>query len=323
MFCWAAGLLTLLLAAPGMQDQDKPKPSTPREQWQALVTEFNAKRSEAIRGLQSTKGEEQQKLIRAYQELGKTFAARFYQLMEDHPQDAAAMEAAFWIIQNAAGSPEFDKAMEKVKKEIDTQPVKALVVRLNPIFGNVRVLELVYQRALKDEADPDAPELLGWIVARGAFYPVGQKAIDRLIEKHTDHPSLENASLVLARSASVNAEAALRKILEKANKPEIKAAAALGLGQMLAAKADRLGSKPEEAEKVASEAEKVFAMVIEDASAGAQRYKTLAEKELKVLRTIRVGKEAPEITGPDLDGKEFKLSDYRGKVVLLDFWGNW
>jgi cytochrome oxidase Cu insertion factor (SCO1/SenC/PrrC family) len=36
-----------------------------------------------------------------------------------------------------------------------------------------------------------------------------------------------------------------------------------------------------------------------------------------------VGKRAPEITGEDIDGKKFKLSDYRGKVVLLDFWGNW
>jgi cytochrome oxidase Cu insertion factor (SCO1/SenC/PrrC family) len=36
-----------------------------------------------------------------------------------------------------------------------------------------------------------------------------------------------------------------------------------------------------------------------------------------------VGKKAPEIKGEDLDGKAFKLSDYRGKVVLLDFWGFW
>ena len=32
---------------------------------------------------------------------------------------------------------------------------------------------------------------------------------------------------------------------------------------------------------------------------------------------------APEIEAPDLDGVKFKLSDYRGKVVLLDFWGYW
>jgi hypothetical protein len=36
-----------------------------------------------------------------------------------------------------------------------------------------------------------------------------------------------------------------------------------------------------------------------------------------------VGRLAPEIEGQDLDGVRFKLSDYRGKVVVLDFWGNW
>jgi thiol-disulfide isomerase/thioredoxin len=35
----------------------------------------------------------------------------------------------------------------------------------------------------------------------------------------------------------------------------------------------------------------------------------------------RIGQVAPEIDGEDLDGVRFKLSDYRGKVVLLDFWG--
>jgi peroxiredoxin len=31
-------------------------------------------------------------------------------------------------------------------------------------------------------------------------------------------------------------------------------------------------------------------------------------------------KNAQEIEGVDADGAHFKLSDYRGKVVLLDFW---
>ncbi len=38
---------------------------------------------------------------------------------------------------------------------------------------------------------------------------------------------------------------------------------------------------------------------------------------------LPAGSEAPEITGEDLEGVPFKLSDYRGKVVLLDFWGHW
>jgi nucleotide-binding universal stress UspA family protein len=38
---------------------------------------------------------------------------------------------------------------------------------------------------------------------------------------------------------------------------------------------------------------------------------------------LAVGKLAPEITGVDLNGKPMKLSDFRGKVVVLDFWGDW
>jgi C-terminal processing protease CtpA/Prc len=37
----------------------------------------------------------------------------------------------------------------------------------------------------------------------------------------------------------------------------------------------------------------------------------------------KVGEKAPEIQGEDVDGKQFKLSEYRGKVVLIDFWGDW
>lgn len=44
---------------------------------------------------------------------------------------------------------------------------------------------------------------------------------------------------------------------------------------------------------------------------------------LYLLEKLSIGKVAPEIEGEDLDGKAFKLSDYRGKVVVLDFWGNW
>ena len=38
---------------------------------------------------------------------------------------------------------------------------------------------------------------------------------------------------------------------------------------------------------------------------------------------FEIGNQAPEITGEDIDGVAFNLSDYRGKVVVLDFWGDW
>ncbi len=46
-------------------------------------------------------------------------------------------------------------------------------------------------------------------------------------------------------------------------------------------------------------------------------------KAIEIRSRVAVGKVAPDIAGPDIDGEEFKLSDYRGKVVMLDFWGDW
>ncbi len=48
-----------------------------------------------------------------------------------------------------------------------------------------------------------------------------------------------------------------------------------------------------------------------------------ASRAASELQNLTIGKVAPEIEGVDVDGKKFKLSDYRGKVVVLDFWGDW
>lgn len=49
----------------------------------------------------------------------------------------------------------------------------------------------------------------------------------------------------------------------------------------------------------------------------------IAEGELFAMRNLTLGKMAPEITGKDHEGNPFALSDYRGKVVVLTFSGNW
>ncbi|MEV3857530.1 TlpA disulfide reductase family protein [Streptomyces sp. NPDC050095] len=33
--------------------------------------------------------------------------------------------------------------------------------------------------------------------------------------------------------------------------------------------------------------------------------------------------DAPDLTGKDLEGKQLKLADYKGKVVVLNVWGSW
>ena len=40
-------------------------------------------------------------------------------------------------------------------------------------------------------------------------------------------------------------------------------------------------------------------------------------------QTVSEGQDAPEFSLPALDGSTLKLSDLRGKYVVLDFWGSW
>lgn len=54
-----------------------------------------------------------------------------------------------------------------------------------------------------------------------------------------------------------------------------------------------------------------------------RRYGDVAAGKLRAVNDLVIGKVAPEIEGKDLDGAAFKLSEYRGKIVVLDFWGNW
>jgi hypothetical protein len=49
----------------------------------------------------------------------------------------------------------------------------------------------------------------------------------------------------------------------------------------------------------------------------------VAEGAMFEVERLQIGMVAPDIKGADLQGVDFKLSDYRGKVVVIDFWGNW
>jgi peroxiredoxin len=50
---------------------------------------------------------------------------------------------------------------------------------------------------------------------------------------------------------------------------------------------------------------------------------TLQQQQQKAVASSWIGKEAPDFTLPDVNGKDVKLSSFRGKYVLVDFWASW
>ena len=78
--------------------------------------------------------------------------------------------------------------------------------------------------------------------------------------------------------------------------------------------------KTKDSKAIQAEQEKLYqAMVDKFADVESRRGKLgeIAERALFEIRNLSIGCTVPDIVAEDLDGTEFKLSDYRGKVTVF------
>jgi hypothetical protein len=113
----------------------------------------------------------------------------------------------------------------------------------------------------------------------------------------------------------------LRQVAEKAPHGALQGGALFALAQKLSDAEPAAGSAEEkELGALLEKLERDFAEVKDPRGSS---YGALAGAMIYERKHLQIGMAAPEIEAADLNGVSFKLSDYRGKVVLLDFWGNW
>jgi hypothetical protein len=180
--------------------------------------------------------------------------------------------------------------------------------------------------AEKYPKDPAAVDALVWVVTSVRQGPQVDKAMELLVKDHVDSPKLGTAAAMLVYFGSNQTEKWLQTILNKNPHKDVQAMACLSLGQYLKRRVGDPNVAAVERERLTREAEAYFERAAKDFP-GVKYYRRnvaeMAKGELFELRNLAIGKTAPEINGEDTEGKKFKLSDYRGKVVVLDFWGNW
>lgn len=346
----ARGVLLLLLAWPAARAQDKPKDEspTPKAQYDALMKEYQTAQQDFFTALRGAKTPQEQ-MKRMQEESPKIdkVLARFIELAEKHPKDPVAVDALTMvftgaIIRNAGKGPQ-EKALDLLLRDhVASDKLATVIPRLTT--GDKRgeaALRAILEKNPHKPVQAEAALALAQALQRKAEIARRRSAADAakaeaeaaaalkdVAEKHlaSFRPErLVNLCMQLRFSSDKGSEALLRALLDKHEKREVQGNACLTLAQVLKGRADEAADKdPKEAEKLRKEAEDLLTRAAEkygDVKMGFRG--TVGEKakgELYELRHLAIGQAAPDVEGEDQDGKKFKLSDYKGKVVLLDFW---
>jgi hypothetical protein len=221
---------------------------------------------------------------------------------------------------------------------------------------------LLVQIAEQSPKDPVAIEALLWVARNGgptqqdADSPHA-RATGILIRDYLKHPRVGPFCMLLRRKVDdAGAVQIIRRVLTDNPSKEVQAEAAFALAILLQQRAglarnlanadpkdlvqmetnigkDNVAAlRRSDATALEKEAEELLERITKDKDYAAVRIEygrpqvkvgDLADRALFQVRHLQPGKPAPEIVGEDIDGKPMKLSDFRGRVVLLNFWGHW
>jgi thiol-disulfide isomerase/thioredoxin len=258
-----------------------------------LQKEGEAAIREAMPKFQAAKSDAERKPLQDhFTDVQTRLAARALVIAREHPADAAAVEALEYALRSTSGGlggaagKVRDEALDLVRKDFLRSPDLSRVLYF-----------LAYQHT-----DP-AFELLAEI-ADGSPHRVIQG----------------RAAYILASELAEKADVArlFRVAPDLAKRPEVRDKAAL-LEQLRKADPDALDRKVEAwYTRVKAKYADVALSDHEPGTLG-----DAAQRGLFALHHLGLGQTAPDIEGEDLGGQRFKLSDYRGRVVVLVFSGQW
>jgi peroxiredoxin len=288
---FGAGLVVLLaMTTPARAIDDKDTPLGRLAQIEAAQKDVQKQYSDAMQKVERTEKSQAAALETFYSSLQKNMDSAL-QLARVHPGDPAALEALKFVIRtNRAG----------------------------PGDASARALKMILEGNLARASDQRG--YLPTVALTLRQYPDAEKLLRLMIDENPSRTNRAQACYWLANHLHQQA----RMVRELREKPEeipnyhdYKAAQPI----------EQFLSTHDEA-ALERESEALFERVVaefgdEKIDDDTRPLGVIATGELFTRRSLKAGKVAPEIEGTDEEGKSFKLSDYRGKVVVLTFSGNW
>jgi hypothetical protein len=231
----------------------------------------------------------------------------------DPQAEVAALEQAYWDAHELAST-----ALHAV---LDTDEESARRAEYDAMLADHRERFAAFAGKNDGEAAVAAwtwVANLGWR-ADDAGRTAARAAVARLLADHLRSAALgglvNRLSYLDGALSPAECSAGLRRIAAATPHPEIRAKARLQIVRVL------IGGDPPGAEARA-EARELLDALLGDAG-GEQRVVDEARLWQYELDHLQLGMVAPDFEAEDQHGKSFKLSDYRGKIVVLDWWGFW
>jgi hypothetical protein len=287
--------------APTDASKPRPKPSLPTgtsaEQIKTLLQQYDEAAADFLKRYKAAVSEEEQeRLFDRYFPNPDDYAALLMEVAEKHPKDAAALDALLWTarharrLRNQPDSPSAKARKMLIADHLANPKIGPFCMALrydSEDPGTVDILRQVWQKNPDKKAQAQAGLALAKLLHRRAYWP-------RAFEEMTPEQAAR-----FEKAYGKEAVAALRRI--------------------------DAGAERKEAEEVLERLtqDKDYSAALADYGGKKVLVGDLAGRELFEIRRLQPGQPAPEILGEDIDGRKFKLSDYRGQVVLLDFWGHW
>lgn len=263
-------------------------------------------------------------------------AIRCIDLAERYPGSVGGLSALLLASTHTPDVKVGGKVRQLLSEEFETANIKHITAAFDRSSGNWHGIEdlapLLLVRTQEDPDHPKAAQLLAEICAitrpeeDGEPPEIFDEAADLIADLYPNSPDIHHLCEILGQRHgsppwATRYERHLRTIVQANKDRKVRCAAQFSLASVVQAAAVNRQA----------EAEELFRQFCREFDGNhSYSYQNIekalihaAEEHLKELKFRASGKAAPEIVGIDLEGQPLKLSDYRGRVVLLNFWATW